>query len=73
MSISRTPPSPAHLEWRIRLFGAGAILALVGIWSEQRWLINVAIGVLLIGFAMRFLGGRGSDEPDGPNDPVPPT
>jgi hypothetical protein len=58
MLIRRTQPMLAHLEWRIRLFGAGAILAIVGIWFEQDWLVNLAIGVLLVGFGLRFLGRR---------------
>ena len=64
MFIRRTRPSMAHLEARIALFGAGAILAMVGIWSGQGWLINVAIGVLLIGFALRFLRRRDEIPPD---------
>ena len=27
---------------------------MVGIWAEQGWLVNLAIGVLLVGFALRF-------------------
>ena len=52
----------AHLEWRIRLFGSGAILALVGIFFEVRWMIWIAIGVLLAGFSMRFVGGGATEE-----------
>ena len=47
-----------HLEWRVRIFGASAILALVGMWAQWRWLINVAIAVLLLGFLLRFLPAR---------------
>jgi len=43
-----------HLEWRIRLFGVGAILAVVGMAAAQPWLINVAIVVLVIGVLLRF-------------------
>lgn len=53
-----------HLEWRVRLFGAGAILALVGMASGVEWLVNVAIGVLLVGFALRFVPERGDEEED---------
>ena len=52
MFIRRTQPTMRHLEARIALFGAGAILAMVGIWAQQGWLINVAIAVLLIGFML---------------------
>ena len=58
-----------HLEWRIRLFGVGAILAMVGIWAEQRWLVNGALVVLVLGFALRFpkpaRDGTGEDD-EGP-------
>lgn len=54
-----------HLEWRVRLFGAGAILALVGMVSGTEWLVNVAIGVLLLGFALRFVPERGEEEERG--------
>ena len=46
-----------HLEVRVALFGAGAILALVGMATEQSWLINVAIAVLIVGVVVRFLPG----------------
>ena len=58
MLIDRRPDRPVrHLEARIALFGAGAILALVGMAMEQSWLINVAIGVLIVGILVRFLPG----------------
>ena len=59
-------PGP-YLEWRVRLLGAGAILALAGIWADVGWLVNVAIVFLFVGFLLRFVGGR-SDAPDG-SDP----
>jgi hypothetical protein len=59
-------PGP-YLEWRVRLLGAGAILALAGIWADVGWLVNVAIAFLFVGFLLRFAGGW-SDDPD-PSDP----
>ncbi len=38
--------------------GAGAIVALIGIWAEANWLVNVAIAFLFVGFVLRFVGGR---------------
>lgn len=43
-----------HLTWRVRLFGGGAILALVGIYFNARWLIWAAMAVLVVGFLLRF-------------------
>lgn len=56
---------PVHrLEWRIRLMGVGAILAVVGMYFEARWMIWIAIAVLVLGFLLRFLPG----EEQGPDD-----
>lgn len=52
------------LEWRIRLFGVGAILGLVGMWGDQHWLVNLAIAVLAAGVLLRFLRGRETEGPD---------
>lgn len=64
-----TPRSGAgHLEWRIRLFGAGAIIGMVGIFADVRWMIWIAIAVLVAGFLLRFLGRDGLDEEGGSED-----
>ena len=44
-----------RLEWRVRIFGAGAILGLIGMWASQPWLVNAAIVVLGIGVVLRLL------------------
>jgi hypothetical protein len=56
MFVSRRhgPASP-HLEWRIRLFGVGAILGVAGIVASLRWMIWLALAVLLVGVLLRFL------------------
>ncbi len=53
-----------HLEWRVRLFGAGALLALVGISVQLSWLIYTAIAMLVAGVALRFLEGPPPDAGD---------
>lgn len=55
-----------HLEWRVRLFGAGAILAMFGIFGEQPWMVTTAIVVLLAGVALRFVG---KDDREGEGEP----
>ena len=61
MPVTRSgEPSRRHLEWRVRVFGMGAILALAGMWAEQPWLINVAIGVLGVGILLRLFARRGT-------------
>lgn len=54
--VDRDPDrSVRFLAWRVRIFGAGAILALVGIYYEATWMIWAAMAVLLAGLALRFL------------------
>ena len=65
LNRSQRPPVE-HLEWRIRIFGVGAILAVVGIWSNQAWLVNLAIGVLAVGLVLRLLNC--GDPPEGEDD-----
>ena len=66
MRIRRDASGPGpYLEWRVRLLGAGAILALAGIWSETEWLVNVAIAFLLVGFMLRFIGRDSEEHEDG--------
>lgn len=53
-----------HLEWRVRSFGAGALLALLGIYLQASWLIYTAVAVLIAGVALRFLEGSPPDDGD---------
>ena len=43
------------LEWRIRIFGAGAVLGLAGIFLEASWLVTVAVVVLVAGVALKLM------------------
>lgn len=56
-------PGP-YLVWRIRLLGLAMVLAILGIGTGLDWIVSVAIGVAVLGFLLRFLGGPG-DEGDG--------
>jgi hypothetical protein len=61
MKVDRSRERPVrHLEWRVRLLGVGAILALAGIYFDSSWMVNGAIVILLIGFALRFAPDRGA-------------
>jgi uncharacterized membrane protein len=46
----------------VRLFGVGAVLALAGVYLDRSWLVSVALGVLVMGFALRFLPEKRGDE-----------
>ena len=58
MFFSRRRGGPDHrLDWKVRLFSFGALLALMGIGLESSLLVGLAIAVLLVGVALRFLPG----------------
>jgi hypothetical protein len=53
---SREPRGPDRwLNLKVAVFCLGAGIALVGIAADKNWVINLAIGVLAVGFLMRFL------------------
>ena len=61
-----------YLDWKVRLFLAGAVVALWGMARAVSWLVLVGILILLAGASLRFLpGGRArgpspeEDEDDG--------
>lgn len=63
MIHSRRSDRPArHLDLRVKLFAVGALLALAGMYLDRPWLLNVAIGVLVGGFFLRFVPERGDDD-----------
>ena len=65
MKVDRSPDRPVrHLEWRVRLLGVAAVLAIAGMMLENGWMVNGAIGVLLVTFALRFIGPAGGQEDD---------
>lgn len=59
---SRRGGSAHFLEWRIRLFGVAAILAVFGIGAEQGWMVNLAIGVLAVAMVLGWIAKRRADE-----------
>lgn len=64
-------PDPRFLEWKVRLFTIGAVLALAGMYLELDWMVGSAIAFLFAGFALRFVprpdedDGSDGEEPDG--------
>jgi len=69
MLIDRSRDRPIrYFEWRVRLFGVGAILALAGMYAEQGWMINLAIVILFAGMLLRFLPDRGGGGPESEAD-----
>ncbi len=62
LRLDRSRRTGRHLTWKVRLFSAGAVLALAGIFLDDRWITGVAIVVLTAGVALRFLTGDGEGE-----------
>jgi len=48
-------PDPRFLEWKVRLFTIGAVLALAGMYLELDWMVALAIAFLVAGFTLRFV------------------
>jgi hypothetical protein len=51
------------LEWKIRLFSVAAVVALAGIYLDDRRVTGAALVLLVVGVLLRFLPG-GSEGPD---------
>jgi hypothetical protein len=52
-----------YLDWKVRLFLAGAVVALWGMARAVSWLVLVGILILLAGASLRFLAGRRAPQP----------
>lgn len=59
---SSGPVDRRFLEVRIALFTVGAVLGLAGIYLDIGWMVGVAIGVLAVGFVIRFAPRPRQDE-----------
>lgn len=55
MFFDRSRRAGRYLEWKVRLFTLGAVLAVVGMALNQTWMTGGAIGVLVAGMMLRFL------------------
>ena len=69
--LDRSQQAGDYLVWKVRIFTVGAVLAMVGMYREERWMTGAAILVLLLGFVLRFLPGMSADdEGEGPDEAV---
>lgn len=63
MFIGRRRRAGRYLEWKVGLFSLAAVLTLIGMYLEARWMTGLAIAVLASAMLLRFLpGGRELDE-----------
>ena len=65
--LDRRRRAGPYLEWKIRIFAVAAVVALAGIYLNERWLTGAAIVLLLSGLSLRLLPTDESD-PDGDDD-----
>lgn len=66
--VDRRPREGRLLEWKVGLFSVAAVLTVVGLYLNERWMIGAAILVLVVAMLLRFLPGGGvveEDEDDG--------
>lgn len=64
LSLDRSRRAGPWLEWKVRLFAVAAVLALAGMYLQQRWMTGGAIVVLALAMALRFLPGGRATDPD---------
>jgi len=63
--LDRKRRAGPYLEWKVRIFAVAAVVALAGIYLDERWLTGAAIGILMAGLSLRFLpAGRGARDED---------
>lgn len=58
MFLDRDRRAGKYLEWKVRIFIVAAVVALVAMALESRWLTAVAIAILVLGLLLRFLPGE---------------
>lgn len=55
-------------SWKVRIFIAGAVLGLAGIYRSENWMVGLAIGLLAVGFLLRFVGRESATDATDPTD-----
>lgn len=60
--VSRDPGDERFLHVKILLFVLGAGVGLAGMATNRIWLVNIGIGILVIGFILRLIKQRHDDE-----------
>lgn len=62
MFLDRDRRAGRYLEWKVRLFSVAAVLAVVGMYLESRWMTGAAMLILLAGLMLRFLPARAAED-----------
>ena len=53
--LDRSRRAGRFVEWKVRIFTVGAVLAVTGLYFDERWMTGSAIIVLMAGMLVRFL------------------
>lgn len=61
MLLDRDRRAGKYLEWKVRVFSVAAVVAVTGIYLENRWLTGAAIVILMGGLLLRFLPSEAED------------
>ena len=62
MFVDRRRRDDPFLEWKVRLFSVAAVLVLLGLYLDNRWVTGLAIAVLAVAMLLRFLPGGSAHE-----------
>jgi len=62
--LDRRRRAGRYLEWKVRLFSLGAVVALAGIYWREAWMTSIAIVILLAGMVLRFLPASRGEAPE---------
>ena len=69
--VDRRSRGPGRfLQWKVRLLAVGAVLLVVGMAREMDLLVLLAIALLAVAFALRFLEREPPPPADEEDDPV---
>jgi hypothetical protein len=53
VSREKRGPDP-YLSAKVAIFCIGVVVAFIGMKLDKSWIISLAIGILLVGFILRF-------------------
>jgi len=56
--LDRSKQAGPFLEWKVRVFAVGGVVALAGMFFGERWMTGVALGLLVAGVAFGLALGR---------------
>ena len=68
MRASRERRHDPYLEWKVRAFSVAAVLALAGMYLEERWMTGLALVLLGGAMVVRLVARRRAESLSGESD-----